>query len=258
MTRVISPVGKESFLGGSEVIDRELKSLGKMTTDEKQVAFVFALTAILWITRRKIEIGSFTIPGWSDLLGLTSYMHDGTVAIAMALCLFILPSRTKSGERLLEWENTAKVPWGILLLFGGGFALAKGFGISGLSVFIGGGFSAMKGMNPVILVLSVSLLMTFLTELTSNTATTQTVLPVLASIAVGIGVHPLLLMLPATISASCAFMLPVATPPNAIVFGSGYISIKKMARAGILLNFVGALLVLIIMYLVAIPAYGLN
>ena len=210
---------------------------------------VFAVTALLWITRGEItEIG---FPGWVRGLGLVQQLGDktielvcdGGVSITMALTLFLLPSRQERGERLLDVNSFQKVPWGIVLLFGGGFALAKGMEESGLSAWLGGQLEVLGGVWPPGIVASVSGLLTFLTELTSNTATTNMVLPILKGVSVGGNIHPLLLMIPATISASCAFMLPVATPPNAIVFGSGHIPLGKMIKTGLILNFIGIVLV---------------
>ena len=148
----------------------------------------------------------------------------------------------------MNWEYSKLLPWNIVLLFGGGFALAQGFKDTGLSIWLGDQLLGLSAVHPLFLILSIALFMTFLTELTSNTATTQIILPVIASLAVSIHVNPLLLMLPATVSASMAFMLPVATPPNAIVFGSNRISVMQMAKTGLLLNLVGAIVIAIMTY----------
>jgi len=255
---VIYPPGRGQFFGGGEIIKQELEHLGPMTKAERRLLIVFFSTAFLWIFRQHISFGeSLTIPGWSSLLGL-SKTDDGTVAIFMALLLFLIPSGKSNGERLMNWETTQKLPYGILLLFGGGFALAAGFNESGLSQWISSKLTFLSKISQPFMIASVSCLLTFLTEMTSNTATTQVFLPVLASLSRAIDINPLLLMLPATISASCAFMLPVATPPNAVIFGSGYVPIIKMVRAGLILNFVGVVLVLLIIYLVGIPAFKIG
>jgi solute carrier family 13 (sodium-dependent dicarboxylate transporter), member 2/3/5 len=236
--QMFSGIGKDIFLA-------EKAELGKMSFEEKIVAIDFVLLAVLWLTRK----------AWSNILPTGSMIDDGTVAIAMALPLFLIGAKSKSG-RIMDWETAQKLPWGIVLLFGGGFALARGFVDSGLSLWLGQQMTALGNLPVVLLVLSVCLVMTFLTELTSNTATTQMALPVLASVAVATQINPLLLMLPATLSASCAFMLPVATPPNAIIFGTERITIREMARAGIWLNLAGAIVITVMVYLLGGLAFG--
>jgi sodium-dependent dicarboxylate transporter 2/3/5 len=154
----------------------------------------------------------------------------------------------QKGKKLMDWESTAKLPWNIVLLFGGGFALATGFKDSGLSLWFGEQLSGLSGFPPILIIFIITIGVTFLTELTSNTATVEMLLPVIASLSVSLDVNPLLFMLPATLSASMAFMLPVATPPNAIVFGSNKISVMEMARTGFLLNILGAILITLLTY----------
>jgi len=166
----------------------------------------------------------------------------------MAIILFILPARNHPGKKILDWATASKLPWSILLLFGGGFALASGFKDSGLSLWFGEQLKWIASYNVIVVILFISLIITFLTELTSNTATTEMVLPILAGIAISTGIHPLLLMIPATLSASMAFMLPVATPPNAIIFGTTRIKVSEMARTGLILNLLGALFISFMMY----------
>jgi len=228
-----------------------------MSPAEKRVGIVFLMTAILWMTRRTINLGILQIPGWSDMLGLTGFVDDGTVAIGTALLLFAIPSGSKSRRSLIDWETTRRLPWGILLLFGGGFALANAFRISGLAEWMGTQLMVLDSVPPVLMVAGTSTLLTFLTELTSNTGTTEMILPVLAALSTAVNVNPLLLMIPATISASCAFMLPVATPPNAIIFGSGRVPIAKMAMVGIVFNLIGIVLVTALTFLVTKPLFGL-
>jgi len=167
------------------------------------------------------------------------------VAITMALILFFLPTKSKDADTatILDESVFSKLPWGIILLFGGGFALAKGFQTSGLSAFIGSKLGMLEGTNNIFMISGICTTLTFLTELTSNTATTQMILPILSSIAVAMKTNPLMLLIPATLSASCAFMMPVATPPNAIVFGSGRIKIYEMVKAGIYINIIGIAMV---------------
>ena len=253
-----------------EVIARERERLGPISFEERSVLIVFAATALLWVFRRDLQLGFATVPGWSNLLPFPGMIDDGTVAIAMASVLFFIPTRggtpratsaPESGlipklleplrmaarfgaaDRLMGLEVIPRLPWNIVLLFGGGFALAAGFQETGLALIIGNQLVGIGGLPDFAIILLVCLTLTFLTELTSNLATTEMILPILASVAVLIELNPLILMVPATLSASCAFMMPVATPPNAIVFGSDRISVAEMARAGIFLNLVGALVI---------------
>jgi len=179
---------------------------------------------------------------------VAKYINDGTIAIFIALILFVIPSSSVKGDKLLEWATASKIPWNILLLFGGGFALATGIKESGLSLWFGERLSGVTSLSPYIIILIICLVITFLTELTSNTATTEMILPVLAGLSISTGIDPLMLMIPATISASMAFMMPVATPPNAIIFGTGRISVSTMARTGLLINLAGALIISLMMY----------
>ena len=227
------------------VIERERAHLGPISFEERAVLAVFAATALLWVFRVDLNLGALTIPGWSRLLPWPKFVDDGTVAIAMASLMFFIPAHGPGQERtrLMGPEVIPRLPWNVVLLIGGGLALATGFQRTGLAEFVGGQFEAAGALPPFALILLVCLGLTFLTELTSNTASTEMILPILASVAVVTGTHPLVLMIPATMSASCAFMLPVATPPNAIVFGSDRLSIAEMARAGLVLNLVGALVI---------------
>jgi sodium-dependent dicarboxylate transporter 2/3/5 len=240
------------------VFVRERKQLGPMSFEEKVVAVLFTLLALLWLLRRNIEIGSFVIPGWANLFPVPSYIDDGTVAIAIAMLLFLIPARSSRGKRIMNWETAQKLHWGIVILFGGGFALAAGFRESGLSSWVAGQLTGLADVPPVAMVASVCGMLTFLTELTSNTATTQIVLPLLGSLAVAIKVNPLLLMIPATLSASFAFMLPVATPPNAIIFGTGEVRIADMVRIGIILNLIGVVVITTMMYLLGLAVFGID
>ncbi|MFZ5980769.1 MAG: SLC13 family permease [Candidatus Zixiibacteriota bacterium] len=241
-----------------EIFKQEYRELGKMRYEEAVVLMLFCLMAILWLFRNDINLGGAVIPGWSGLMPQAKFIDDGTVAILIAVLLFIVPSRSDKHERLMNWETAQKLHWGIVILFGGGFALAGGFEASGLSVWLGGKMTGLSGFPPLLLILTVCLLLTFLTELTSNTATTQMILPILASLAVAVKVHPLLLMIPATLSASCAFMLPVATPPNAIVFGSGEINMPDMIKSGFILNLAGAIVITIYIYLVGTAIFNIQ
>ena len=227
---------------------QQYKKLGPATYEEKLVFTVFTVLALLWLFRADISIGSWTIKGWSRWFNYPEYLNDGTVAIAMALILFLVPSKQEKGKKILDWETASRLPWNIVLLFGGGFALANGFKVSGLSLWFGEHLAALNGLPPILIIFFIALGITFLTELTSNTATVEMLLPVIASMSVSLNVNPLLFMLPATLSASMAFMLPVATPPNAIVFGSNKITVSDMARTGLVLNIAGAVIITLLTY----------
>lgn len=233
----------------------QLKKLGKPSYEEKVVFILFVMLAALWITRSDISSGSFTIKGWSSLFEAPAYINDGTVAIFISLLLFIWPSRNKPGSSIMNWKTANRLPWNIVLLFGGGFALALGFEHSGLALWIGHQVSWLEGIPSVVFVLVIVGMMSFLTELTSNVASTQMLLPVFASIAMAANNNPLLFMVPATLASSLAFMLPTATPPNAIIFGTGRISVKSMMRSGILLNIMGILIITLMTYLLIGEAF---
>ena len=263
---------------GSEKFSRRfftdrLKALGPASRAEKLMLAVFTTTALLWLFRKPLRIGSEPIlPGWGDgvawLLsdwGVTNAtLHDSTVAIAMALLMFFLPAgKDDAGKTqfLMDWKTTERLPWGILLLIGGGFAIAGAFQQTGLAEFLGRWFAdAFAGQPVVVLIGATCFGMTFLTEFTSNVATVSAILPILSTAAANPDIHidPRLIMIPATISASCAFMLPIATPPNAIVFGSGKVSIGQMARYGILLNLLGVVLVTAATFLLLVPQLGIS
>jgi len=248
--------GIKSQTGARDIFRRELNELGRMSGEERTVLIVFATLALLWVTRNPLDFGALTLPGWSLLLPKPEYAGDGTAAIALAILLFVLPAPSRRGERVMDWETARQLPWRIVLLFGGGFALAAAISVSGLASWIGVHLQGLTVLPPVLMTASICTTMTFLTELTSNTATTQMALPILGAVAVAIGRNPFYLMIPATLSASCAFMMPVATPPNAIVFGTGRLRIVDMARTGVILNFLGVLLIVLWMQFVAPIHFG--
>jgi sodium-dependent dicarboxylate transporter 2/3/5 len=262
LTYVAFPVRMAELPGGRAVIAARTAALPPLRGPERRVAVVFLGAALAWVFRAPIELGFATVPGWADLLGVGKWVNDATVAIGAALVLFVIPSGASKGAdtttgTLLDWETARTVPWGVLILFGGGLALAAAVGDSGLDRWIGGAFAGLAALPPVLMVLMLCLLMTFLTEITSNTAISTLFMPVLAAVAVSTGEHPALLMFPAVLSASCAFMMPVATPPNAIVFGSGHVRIPQMAKAGFTLNLIGAVLVTALVYGLAVPVFGI-
>ncbi|MEZ5491259.1 MAG: SLC13 family permease [Gammaproteobacteria bacterium] len=268
LTRFVFPLPPTTPFSGRDFINGEIAKLGPMGNEEKKVALVFGSAAFLWITRKERLFGAdVDIFGWSHYLDrlLTAvgspevgYMiDDSTVSITMALTLFLIPASKAVGGRLLDWEDMKKLPWGILLIFGGGLAIAKGFGTSGLSDYIAGQLQALLGdANPLVIVISTVGFITGLTEVSSNTATISLAVPIMASLAQAIEVHPLLLLIPTTLAASCAFMLPVSTPPNAIVFGSGRVPIRKMVIAGLWLDMLSVVLLTAFVYTLGHFTFG--
>jgi len=226
---------QKAFPGGRAEISKQLRALGQISYEEKLVAIVFALTAFAWVTRDFLL--KLVVPAIDDTI----------IAMISAVIIFLLPTKNKK-RRLLNWEEAVKLPWGILLLFGGGMALAAGFKDSGLALWIGTQMTLLDGVSLFLLLFILIASVNFLTEITSNLATTAMLLPVLYPMAMTIDVHPFILMVSATVAASCAFMLPVATPPNAVVFGSGYLRIPDMVRAGIWMNLLSIILLSLIVY----------
>ena len=212
----------------------DLPAVGEWRVEEKRTFVVFAVTALLWVTRQE------PFGGWSQLVGFPK-ANDASVALLAVIVMFLVPNG--KGGRLLDWEHAVRIPWGILILFGGGIAIASAFGASGLSASIGEALSQLSTLPTVMLILGIALGVTFLTELTSNTATTALLMPILGAAAIAADIDPMLLMVPAAMSASCAFMLPVATGPNAIMFGSGRVPIRIMVREGLALNLIGAVII---------------
>ena len=242
LTRLVFPLHKLQTPVSREIIAKEKDALGSMSYEEKMVAIVFVATAFLWITRSFLL--NQIIPG----------INDTVIAIAGALVLFIIPSRAKGGKPLLTWEEAERLPWGVIILFGGGLSIAAAFQSSELASWLGLKLASISGMHLFWIILIVSLSVNFLTEVISNVATASIMLPVLASLAEAINVHPFMLMIPATMTASCAFMLPIATGPNAIVFSSGELKMNDMVRAGFWLNVVSSFLVSLLVYFV-LPAF---
>ncbi|MBO0591155.1 DASS family sodium-coupled anion symporter [Cellulophaga sp. E16_2] len=237
LTKFAFKFEQKEFPGGREEINTQLKALGKMSYDEKMVLAVFLCTAFAWITR------SFLLQKFIPQI------DDTIISVFFAIALFVLPS-SKKKEGLISWEDAVKLPWGVVLLFGGGMALALGFETSGLALWIGNKLIALESVPFIFLILILIFAVNFLTEITSNIATTAMLLPVLISLAPTLGVHPYYLMISATVAASCAFMLPVATPPNAVVFGSGYLKIEDMVKKGIWMNIISILILTLFVYFV--------
>jgi sodium-dependent dicarboxylate transporter 2/3/5 len=238
LVKFLFPLRIKDLPGGSEIIREQYKALGSMSREEGMVAAVFTLTAIAWITR------SFLLQPY-----VSQGIDDAIIAITAAVVLFILPSKQKPGESLLNWETTKKLPWGILILFGGGLALAAGFTNSGLTEWVGSQLTGLSNFPVIVILFAVIFLVIFLTEITSNTATATMLIPMMGALAVAVGVHPIALIAGTTIAASCAFMLPIATPPNAIVFSSGVLTIKDMAKSGIWLNIIFSIILTVVIYL---------
>lgn len=239
LTRVLYPAGNLS--GDAEaIIDGERRALGRASRGERVTAAVFVLTALAWVLRSEKTFGATTIPGIETWL---PFVTDSTIAMTAAAVLFLIPVDWRSGDFALDWPTARKIPWGVLVLFGGGLSLARAMDQSGLATWIGSVVGALDALPVILIVGVVATLIVFLTEVTSNTATATMAMPIMAGAAVGLGIEPLLLMTTAALSASMAFMLPVATPPNAIVFASGYITIPQMSRAGFLLNLLAIVLI---------------
>lgn len=242
LTRVLHPPGNLTG-DATAIIEAERAAMGRPSRGEKITGAVFALTALAWILRAEKEFGSVVVPGIETWL---PQVRDSTIAMAAGLALFILPADWKRGEFCLDWRTAKGIPWGVLVLFGGGLSLAVAMEQTGLAIWIGGVVARLGDVPPWVVVAAVATLIIFLTELTSNVATTSMAMPIMAGTAAGLGMEPLLLMAAAALGASMAFMLPVATPPNAIVFSSGYLTIPQMARAGFLLNLTAIVVVTVL------------
>ncbi len=252
LTRFVFPLSIKKIEGGEALIRDARSKLGPMHRGEWWTLAVFLLAALFWIFRPLLA--GIHFGGWQPFAGLT----DPGIAITAALLLFVIPIDIENREFVMDWDTAVRLPWGLLVLFGGGLSLAAAIDNNGVSQFLGSLSGLAAGMPSLLIVLIIVALVIFLTELTSNTATTATLVPILAAVAPGLGLDPLVLIVPAGIAASCAFMLPVATPPNAIVFGSGLVRIPDMSRAGIWLNVLGIGLITALMYLVAMPFLGVK
>lgn len=245
ITRVAYVFHQKEFPGGKTEINRLKNDLGPISYEEKIIAVIFALAGFCWITR------SFF------LQSILPVIDDTIIAISFGLILFLIPSKAKTNT-LLNWKDTIQLPWGVIILFGGGMAIAKAFEISGLAIWLGELMTTLNALPLFILIIGLIAAVNFLTEITSNLATTAMILPVLASLAFEIGVHPFGIMIGAAVAASCAFMLPVATPPNAIVFGSGYLKIPDMVSRGIVLNVFSIILIAVMVYFILPILWDIN
>lgn len=242
LTRALFPLPKNPIHEAADVTKKEYEKLGRMSRGEKVTFVVFLLTAALWITRPLLEKLTF-------LSGLT----DPGIAIFSAMLLFIIPVNVTNREFTMDWDTARELPWGLLILFGGGLSLASAIETTGVGELIANQVSSFQNWPPILISFAVAIILVYLTELTSNTATAATLIPILSSLAIGFNIHPYHLIIPAAIGASCAFMLPVATPPNAIIFGSGHVTIPQMVQAGFWLNIIGVILITLLTYAVAIP-----
>lgn len=245
LTRIVFPVRRDTFAGSGEIIDREIAELGRPCRAEIIVGSITALTAIAWVIRPLIER---ILPGLSDT----------GIALFGAMLLFVVPISWSRGEFPLSWRHAEQLPWGALILFGGGLSLANAFQVTGLSTWLGAAGANLNVLPVIVVAMVITFVVLFLTELTSNTATAATFLPIVAAMAVGIGASPLLFAIPATLAASCAFMMPVATAPNAIVYATERLTIPQMARAGFALNLIMGIVITVVTFVIATRVFGLS
>ncbi len=246
LTRIAYPLRATALPGVDKVIKRELSQLGPVNREERWVLGVFLAVAVAWVARGLINAPAL------------SMVTDASIAMAGALLLFVIPTNLAKREFLLDWKTAAGIPWDIIILFGGGFTLAQGFSESGLSLWVANQMRSLEGASLFTIITVVTLTIIFLTEVTSNTATATLMIPVLGALAIAVGIHPFSLMVPAAVAASYAFMLPVATPPNAIVFSSRCITIPQMAKAGIWLNIIAVGLISLFVLFVLPMIWGIE
>jgi sodium-dependent dicarboxylate transporter 2/3/5 len=253
-----------NFPGSKEIIDQELKSLGRITTAEKRILVIFLITALAWVFRKDFQFDDFIVYGWASRLGIDHLVHDATIAIIAAILMFLIPAGYNPGsgksdmKKLLDWKSASQVPWGVVLIVGGGYALADGFTKTGLADWMGMKLTLIADFPVLLLVMAIVIILTLLTEITSNTATTNIFLPILASMAIASQIHPYLIMIPGTIACSCAFMLPSGTGPNTVIFGSGKVTIPQMAKCGFGLNLIGVIIVTMIIYLIGFSVFQMS
>ena len=245
LTKWIFPLQLKELPGGKALIETELRSLNRISSQEMKVALVFVSAALLWMFRPLL---SQIIP----------HLSDAGIAMGISVLLFLIPSGQDDGNGLLEWHDTKRMPWGVLILFGGGLSMASAISKTGLAAWIGSQMSAFDTIPVILFVVIITALIIFLTEMTSNTASTAAFLPILASVAIGLGENPLLFAIPTALGASCAFMLPVATPPNAIVYGSGKITIPQMSKAGLWLNLMFIVLLSVATLTIISAVFGID
>ncbi|MFA9431453.1 DASS family sodium-coupled anion symporter [Egicoccus sp. AB-alg2] len=248
LTRFLYPPEIDDVPGGRELIQSELDELGPISPGEKRVAVVFAATALAWI------LNSLLGDVWADTF--LANLDDAMIGIAAAIILFLIPVDREHGTFVLDWTAARELPWGVLLLFGGGLSLAAAVSENGVDEFVGQQLQALSNVPVWVLIAAVVASVILLTEMTSNTATAAALVPIIGGSAAVLGLDPVALAVPAALAATCAFALPVATPPNAIVFGSGHVTVAQMARAGVVLNVIGVLLITIVTLTLAGPVFG--
>lgn len=254
LTRFIYPPKTKTLPGGREMIREQLDELGPMSRGEWTVLWVFVVAALSWIfipTLAQVDAIASAVP-WLERI------TDEVIAVLVALALFIIPVDPRKDIRALDWETARKLPWGVLLLFGGGLSLSKQIGASGLGTWIGEQISSIGKVPVILLLILISVVVLALTELASNTATAATFVPIIGAAAIGFGLEPMALALPVALVATLGFMLPAGTPPNAIAYGTGYVKIGQMVRAGIWFNIVGVILITIAMYTLAGWVFGIS
>ncbi|WP_193091804.1 SLC13 family permease [Halomonas colorata] len=243
LNKIVFRAEVEEVQGGRAMIESQLKEMGRLSSEEKRVLMVFAGAVFFWVCVPligKLSVVQSALPWLSNI-------NDTSIAILAALLMFIIPA-TKGQGALLEWSATRDVPWGVLLLFGGGLTLSAQFTATGLSIWIGESVSGLVGLPPIVILTATALVIILLTELTSNTATAAAFFPIMGAIASGLGIDPFLMTIVVTFAVSCAFMLPVATPSNAVAFATGDLPIKNMIRAGIWLNMIGLVMIVVALY----------
>ena len=233
LTKIVYPFDASSASGGEKVVDSELEKLGSITPPELRVAIIFSLMALSWMMAPQLKITGF---------------NNSTIAIGGAILMFLIPAGNGKRDFLLDWETAVKLPWGVLLLFGGGLSLASAIKSTGLAIWLGSAFAGAEALPIIVLIFAIVTLVIFLTEITSNTATTAALVPVFAAVAVTTGIDPILFAAPTAMAASCAFMLPVATGPNAVIYSTGHVSIPHMAKGGFMLNIFGMFVVTALCY----------
>jgi len=247
---------KGSIPGNRELIEDELRGLGKMSSGEKRVMFIFILTVIGWVFREGFTFDRFVIPGWARLFGINEFVSDSTVGMFSSLLLFMIPAG--NGKRLLDWKTAGSIPWGVGVIVGGGYAMAASFKATGLADWLGYQLAFVSSYPTLIVLMIVVGAVLLFTEMNSNTATANIFLPVLASMAVAGSINPLLLMIPATFACSIVFIMPAGTGPNTVIFASNKVTVQDMARAGIWLKLISMIILPLILYVLIIYVLGID
>jgi sodium-dependent dicarboxylate transporter 2/3/5 len=250
VTRILFRSDMGEIEGGRRYFDTEYRRLGPLATGEKVVLAVFAVTALLWIFSPFLK--GIVVAGAKPFVALS----DPVIAMLAALALFLIPVDRARGVRAMDWDTAVKLPWGVLILFGGGLTLAAAVEANGVSEFIGNASRGLAGLHPLLLLLAITTITVFMSELTSNTAQVATLVPVLAAMAPVLGMNPYVLIIACTLGASSAYMMPVGTPPNAIVFGTGLVRMPQMMKAGVWLNLAGILVITALSWFYFTPILG--